>query len=310
MSHLLDFLKRKYNDRNFQKVFTLLSILITVGVLALLIFRNWDDIKYYVLQFRWKNLLFSFGIYSVCLAITVLVWARIMDNLGHKVPFGQHFRAFCISALGKRLPGTLWYIAWRTMMYQEAGFSGKLLLLTSSIEQIAIVFSALIVSTFFSIPIIIKFPYSIIAYVVILAISLLMLHPNISRYFFNRLNVDYSKFKLKDMLKWTLAYLPVWLLVGLMLYSNANVFADVPIKHLFYFIGVCAINGVLSRIFLVLPSNFGFSEISTSLLLAGIVTPGLAIVVGIATRIFTILFEIIWAVISLSISSHSQQNNS
>jgi hypothetical protein len=232
-----------------------------------------------------------------------------MNKLSHKVPFRKHFTTFCISALGKRLPGTLWYIAWRSNLYKEDGYSSKLIILTSSIEMIAIVIAAVVVSLLFSLSLISKFTYSLIGFLIIILAILIFLHPKINRKIFQKLKVDFKKFNYKDLIKWTATYIFIWLLNGTLLFSFSNLFADIKLSQLDYFIGAVALTGVLSRLFLFLPTHFGFGEVSLSLLLSGIMPSSLAVVVALSNRIIITFFEILWASFGLVINRVLEKNN-
>ena len=306
---LSSLLKIIWGSEIARKALTLASILLTTGVLGYLIYSEWNVLYSLLYSIRPWVLILSFCIYSVILLFTSFVWANIMDRLGHKVAFRKHFLTFCISALGKRLPGTLWYVAWRANLYKDDGYQAKFVILTSSVEMVIIVVAAIVVSLFFSIPLILQFSYSIIAFIIVIIGSLLFLHPKINKWIFNKLNVELSKFNYKDILKWIFIYILVWLLVGSLLFTFANLFSSIEITYLSYFIGASALTGVLSRLFLFLPSHFGFGEVSLSLLLSGIMPSSLAVIVALSNRIIITFFEIVWAVLAILIKRIIDMNS-
>lgn len=299
----LNIFKKIWKSKAAQRLVSLGSILLTISILGWLIYSQWDILKEALTDLRPQYLLFAFAVYSIVLFFTTGIWAQILNSLGHISPFRTHFFAFCISALGKRLPGTLWYIAWRANIYQDENHSTKLIVLTSGIELLAIVFAATIISVILAIPLINQFPYSIIGFVIVLIALIILMIPKVNRWIFNKLNVDFSKFSYTDMVIWTLQYIAVWILNGVLLLLIANIFGQVAISKLSYLIGSIALTGVLSRVFLFLPSNFGFGEVSLSLLLSGIMPTSLAAIIAISNRIIITTFEIIWALIALGFKS-------
>jgi len=305
----LPLLKKIWSSKTTQKILTIGSIIITTGILSWLIFSQWDLLKSQFVNFRPSILVICFLIYSVILLLTSSVWAEIMNKLGHKVAFSKHFLTFCISALGKRLPGTLWYIVWRANLYKEDGYSSKFVLLTSGVEMVTIVIAAVIVSLMFSISLISQFNYSIIGFLIIFIASILFLHPKIQEWIFTKLNVDLSRFSYKAIINWTLRYIFIWILIGSLLFSFGNLFSRFPISKIGYFIGATALTGVLSRLFLLLPSHFGFGEVSLSLLLSGIMPTSLAVITALTNRILITCFEIIWAVVAIGIRHIMGSNN-
>lgn len=292
-----------------RKLLTLVSILLTVGILGYLIVSEWEVLRSVLQDIRPRILIYAFLVYSMILLLTSLTWAMIMNSLGHPVAFRKHFLAFCISALGKRLPGTLWYLAWRANLYKKDGYPAKFIILTSGVEMITIVVAATFVSLLFSIPLISQFQYSIIGFAIVILTSLLLLHPKVSRWIVRKLDVELSSFNYKDILKWTLIYILIWLLIGSLLFSFGNLFVELDISTLGYFIGATALTGVLSRLFLFLPSHFGFGEVSLSLLLSGIMPSSLAVVVALSNRIIITFFEIVWALLAIIIKRVLDKNN-
>jgi glycosyltransferase 2 family protein len=298
---ILTILKSLWQKKLAKKFVIIGSIIFSVSILIYLIYTQWGALKTHLSDLRPTVLLFAFLIYAVILLLTSGVWADIINKLGHHVPFSKHFLAFCISALGKRLPGTLWYIAWRANLYQENDYSGRLLVLTSGIEMVAIVLAAIIVSLFFSVSLIGQFGYTIIGYAIIILGILFFFHPKVNQWVFKKLNVDLSRFNYKNMALWTISYIFIWPLIGILLFAFANIFTKFDPSLIGYFIGSTALTGVLSRLFLFLPSHFGFGEVSLSLLLSGIMPSSLAVVVAVSNRILITFFEIIWALIALGI---------
>jgi len=298
---IIHYLKTIWGSGIARKVLTLGSILITAGILGYLIYSEWDVFYSLLQDVRPGVLIYSFGIYSIILFLTSFVWAKIMNRLGHEVAFRKHFLTFCISALGKRLPGTLWYVAWRANLYKEDGYPAKFIILTSGIEMVVIIIAATVVSLLFSIPLITQFKYSIIGFVIVIFSSLLLLHPRVNQWIIEKFNIQITKINNKDILLWSLAYILIWLLVGTLLFSFGNIFSSLELSTLGYFIGATAMTGVLSRLFLFLPSHFGFGEVSLSLLLSGIMPSSLAVVVALSNRVIITFFEIAWAVLAIII---------
>jgi len=280
--------------------FTVGAIFATTLILGYLVFSKWDVLISYPWEIDVKFLCLAFFIYTVILLLNVFVWSSIMNRLGQKMSFNKHFRSITISALGKRLPGTLWYVAWRMQLYR-GNYSLKLITVASGIEMGVTVVSAVIVCIIFSIPLIIEFSWSIYGIIVMLTVSAIMIHPRFIKWVFKRLKIEANNLKYSDLIIWIGLYLIIWILVGSLLYSFSNFYSPISINHLSFFIGSVALIGVLSRLLLFSPSLFGFGEVSLSLLLSRIVPSPLAVVIAVSNRIFTISFEIIWAVFSLLI---------
>lgn len=289
------------NNKGHKLWFSVVAVVLTIGILGYLLVSQWPTIKNYQWNLNYKYLGFAFIVYSIILFFNVLIWTGIMKDLGSRDKVFTHFQAITISALGKRLPGTIWYVLWRAEIYKDS-ISGKLIAVASGVEMAVQIIAAIFVCSIFSIPIIIRYNYSIFIIVFLLAINLALLHPKIIRWIFKKLKVEGNDINYWHLVQWIAGYLIEWVFVGILLYCYANVFIPISENQVTYFIGSVAITGVLSRLLLFSPSTLGFGEISLSLLLSGVMPSSLAVVVAVSNRIFNIGFEILWAMISLFIS--------
>ncbi len=279
-------------------LFMLTSLLLTLGILGWLLWNQYDMLLNYPWDIDIVSLLYAFSIYSLVLFMSTLVWGWITGSIvGKKISFWKHFRAFCISALGKRLPGTVWYVAWRAQIYGEEGLSARAISLASGIEVAVSMLSAVIVSFFFAIPILVEYRLSVWGLVVILAFSLVLVHPSVIAWFRGRLGLNSERINRNLIVVWVLSYVVIRILFGLFFFMVINIFYSLPWQNLPYVIGGQALVAGLSMLLLFLPSNFGFAEVSLSLLLSSIMPSSIAVIVVILNRILTIFFEFIWSFI-------------
>jgi hypothetical protein len=284
--------------------FTLGTILFTAGILGYLIYSQWDVLIKYPWKIQPASIGWAFIVYSIILFFNVLTWTSIMKSLGSKVSLGTHFRSTCISALGKRLPGTFWYVVWRAEIYRE-DVSARLIAFSSGVEMAVTVVAAGITCCLFSISLIMQYQYSIVGIIIVLLVSLIILHPRVIQWILKKLKVETIQIPYKNMLLWISLYIIIWIMVGILLFAIGNIFAPISWDKISYFIGSVALTGILSRLLLFSPSTFGFGEVSLSLLLSNFLPSSLAVIIAISNRIIIIIFEILWAVFSLTLS-HSK----
>ena len=223
-----------------------------------------------------------------------------MRRLGSSVDIVTHFRSTTISALGKRLPGTLWYVWWRAEIYKE-NFSAQAIAYASTIEMAVTILASVIICLLFAIPMITQYQYSLVGIILLFIISLAAIHPRLMRWFLKKFGTEAYRIRYRDLLSWIVLYMIIWMLVGVLLFNISNIVTNVSPEKISYLIGSVAITGILSRLLLFSPSAFGFTEVSLSLLLTGIMPSSIAVIVALANRIIVTCFEIIWALISLSV---------
>jgi glycosyltransferase 2 family protein len=306
ISRLISRFQREQNRNNRRNriAFTILAVLLTTAILGYLIYSQKELLLNYDWSFHPAYLGSAFIVYTVILAINVLTWASIMHSLGSKVDIGTHFRSTTISALGKRLPGTLWYVWWRAEIYKE-NFSTKIVTFASAIEMSITIIAAVIVCALFAIPIITQYKFSLIAIIILFAISLASLHPRVMQWLLRKMGSEDIRVGFGNLLLWVTLYFIIWILVGVLLFNVSNIVTNISPDKISYFIGSVALTGILSRLLLFSPSTFGITEVSLSLLLSAIMPSSVAVVVALANRILIMSFEVIWAFLSIILGRHS-----
>jgi glycosyltransferase 2 family protein len=269
--------------------------LLTAGVFGWLIYRQRNIFLNFHGEFRPLPILFSFLFYTIIQFLVAFIWGEIMNRFGGKVKFNKHFRFFCISALGKRLPGTVWYIPWRAKMYDSLGITLGLVSIASGVELAVQIISGLLVTLFFAIPILYRYQASLWVGVALFIFCLFILHPKVLQWTGQRLKLDLGRIGYRTILSWIMQYTLCWIIGGFMYYCVVNIFIPVPISQIIYIIGAWTLTGALSLSLFILPSNFGFNEISLSLLLSLIIPSPVAVIVAVGGRILLFTYELLWA---------------
>lgn len=306
ISRLISRFQREQNSNNRRNkiVFSVIAVFLTSAILGYLIYSQKDVLLNYDWSFNLAYLASAFFVYTIILSMNVLTWTSIMHSLGSRVDIGTHFRSTTISALGKRLPGTLWYVWWRAEIYKE-NFSPKVITFASTIEMSITILAAIIVCALFAIPMITQYKFSLIGILILLVISLASLHPRVMRWLLRKLGSESIHVGFGNLLLWVALYFMIWVLVGVLLFNVSNIVTSVSPDKISYFIGSVALTGILSRLLLFSPSSFGFTEVSLSLLLSGIMPSSVAVVVALANRIIVMAFEVIWALLSIILGRYS-----
>jgi len=135
-------LKHQHNPHRGNWIST--SVLLsTIVVLGILLIRENENLC----QFdNWRTYLIvcekGFLLYPLSLSTQALVWSRIIRRLG-KVDNGWHdIEIYAYSHLMRRLPGAVWYLASRTMMYYGRGIDARITLAASGLEWLLLVVTA------------------------------------------------------------------------------------------------------------------------------------------------------------------------
>ena len=104
------------------------------GVLALLlavfvwraVARNWDAFRALEIDLRVDPLFVALAAACVLLTYALLIeaWRRVLAGWGERLPFGAAAKIWCVSNLGRYVPGKIWSIAGLAVLARRAGVSG------------------------------------------------------------------------------------------------------------------------------------------------------------------------------------------
>jgi uncharacterized membrane protein YbhN (UPF0104 family) len=282
--------------------FTGLALLATGLILGYLLLSQWDLLVHYQWQINWILLLPIFLLYTFNLLLVTQVWSDILSFLGVKGGILSHFRNYCISNLMKRLPGTIWYVAWRAQFYNsERGISPKVVSLASGIELAVFSIATVITAIIFSFPMILwgSVKFWVLMGVVIVCVAFLI--PSVQRRLFSWAGETNVSIPPITLVKWIAEYVLTRLIGGSMLFLIVRLFYPLGYNQLVTVIGIHSLVAALSLAVFFLPTNLGFTEVGISLLLSTILPSSIAVIIVIANRILMLLFDLAWGGISLRI---------
>jgi glycosyltransferase 2 family protein len=294
---------KPFQNRWIKWAITLFTFGGTAGILGYLLYSQRDLLLSYAWVVRWQPVIISFIVYSLALLIVVAAWVSIVNSFGAHVSLKRHFRYFCISNLSRRLPGTVWYIAYRAHFYGQEGLSVRSTSMATAVEFAVSIISASLISMIFAVSFLLKNPLGILLVITLLVVCLIFLQPKVIGWLLRRMGQAESWYDLRSILKWTGLYMLFWLVGGTLFFLTANIIYPLDIQYLGIVIGAFAIVGLVGRAITFLPSNMGLQEISYSLILSTIMPASVAIVLALANRIVVIGFEILWTLLSLVIES-------
>ncbi len=289
----------------FQYGFTLLVL----GVIALQVLRNWEEIKNYPWHFEYWSLLLSFFAYACAMAFAVLCWRSIMGRLVDLWPLRTHFRIYCMTTVAKRLPSPVWYIGARVLGYEALGIAKTLTGMALGIEVLIYIFSGFLFSFVFSA----VGPFWAILrespWLGLLAIPLLLLlfYPNwlvrLANWGLRRLKRPPITLQLssKDVVVWCIYYLGVWAGGAMMVFLLTRSIYPVAIDYLLFVFGAWTISGVigtLGQFTLITLAGFGIRQAALAYILSFAIPWPVAIAVALLSRILVPIYEGFWALVA------------
>ncbi|MES2305819.1 MAG: lysylphosphatidylglycerol synthase domain-containing protein [Gemmatimonadota bacterium] len=100
--------------------------LVILYFLVIKVIKNWDDFKAQQIQwhFRWEFIIASLLVTWVMYGFLILGWRSVLHGWRQWIRAVDAARIWCLSSLGKYIPGKVWAIAGMAVMAQREGVSG------------------------------------------------------------------------------------------------------------------------------------------------------------------------------------------
>lgn len=280
---------------------TLLTLGIVLATTAGVLYWRRDELAGLTWRLHLGYLVLSAVMFCAALLLVVWLWARLIQALGHPLPFFTHLRYFGLSNVAKRLPGTLWYVAGRAYLYRQAGISPTRITLASGLEVIIAALSNLIVSTVFAGPHLLSYLNTHVMVGPAIAMSalfgLVLIHPRIVAFVLEKIEKrkPESLPSYAFLVSQVMLYTGVWILGGMMFYTICAAITELSPAYITFVVGVWAMSSLFSNLILFLPANLGAKEISSSLLLSTIMSIPAAIAGSVLSRVLVTAYETLWA---------------
>ncbi len=288
-------------NQAIRKFFVLGLTLVILAGLGAMIYNSRELLLSYEWRIRPLPLIASFLIYTVALALAALAWGLIMNQIAGESSWIGHLRIYYVTNLTKRLPGVLWYVLGRTVMYDQVGVSKTLVSVGSGLEFILLIVSGIMVSLL-SWPLLPALDLGKPWWLLLGLIGgLIVVHPTVINFILHKLRIRSDTFRAlryRSIMAWLFIYFVIWLMGGIILFSVIATIYPISLTLLPGVIGAWGLSGIIAMLGTFSPSGFGLREISLSLLLALLIPSGVAVIAAILIRILLTLYEAGWALIA------------
>ncbi len=284
--------------KKIRGVISLVVLIVWIGTLGFIMWKIWgarDTLIPYLHKVNYANFIGVFIGYIASLVASIIGWSSIMHRLSKSISWFKHAQIFALTLFWRRLPGTIWYVGGRMMIYNQLGVPNRTILLASGLELTLAIVTGGVVGLGLLMPFGANIPSQIIAMLIIVAIiAILVLHPAALNAVFKQAeHSPKENIRIKDILGWSAIYIVMWVFGGFMLAQLVAAFNSIELANVSKFIGIWALAGTAGLLTFFLPSTFGATEVTITALLAQIMPLPLAGAIAILTRILTTIFEIV-----------------
>lgn len=274
-------------------------IVATVWWLGGMIRENWGELR----RFRWDAdpLLLGASIVAhvAVLAFGVWVWSRVLRHFEHPpVRLGTLLRIWFVSNLARYVPGKVFQFIAVAQLSRGAGLSGAVLLTSVLVHTGITLVSALVVGAWTLTGGIVPGMDPTAGAWMATGVAAAAVHPA----FLNRVLGIIPRLLRKDVIRWNAGWLDGlallalsilnWALYGAAYYLFVASLVDVRLMLMVPMAGVNALSFLLGYLS-PLPGGTGLREVSMTALLHAHFPEGVSAVISIATRLWTVVAELL-----------------
>jgi len=265
-------------------------------LLAAIVWGAWryrGEIIPYLGHLNFLKLTLSCIYYLAALILAVIGWSLTIQVFAPGIHWWTHVRIYLVTLVTRRLPGTVWYIGGRMVLYKHLGVSNIKTSVASMVEMVTYLGTNCLVGGLL-LPLGSKMkPELAVVLIAGALIGCALLHPRILFWLMTRLHRPLEKpLKLKQPASWVFVHIGGLIAGGLMITQIIRSFQTITSQNVITVIAAFAISGAAGYLTFFLPSSFGMSDITLAALLSTFLPLSLAAVVAILFRVLTTLFEV------------------
>jgi hypothetical protein len=288
------------------RLVTLFFVALSVIIIASVMVANWESFRTFDWRIRPSWIAYGTAALVLDLFLGAVGWHWLVARLTEQRRFRTNLKFWCYANLARRIPGPIWYIGSRAVLYETAGLPKATTSLLSALELVMILVSGialfLLTLPFWVLPAAVRQQlHSSWFLLLIVPASLALVHPRVLNWLWARIGGRRPAQQLRwaDTVGWLIFYLGVWLIGAFTLFSAVNLVHPLPLSHFPDVAGMWAAAGAVSLAGTLTLTGIGLRELSLTLLLASFVPAPVALVIAILLRVLWLLGELTGALLSL-----------
>lgn len=295
-----------YLDNRIRRIVFAIILFVSLIFIVYAISANWSEFQAQEIQFDYRFIILAIIFYPVGMLPTAASWHFTLQTVGVELPFRTNLRIYSLSSLPRHIPGFVWYISSRTLLYKEedvptattltaSGAEVILLALTGFLSALMLLISGNRLNPEFEairIAVYIAFP------ILILLIISVPLVNRLLPYLLQRRGLSQVPKVHQRKLILTLSLMFIaWLGGGFILYLLSRAFYPMEISSIPALVGAWGAAGAVSLTIGIGIQGLGIREITLSALLSLLMPPIIAIILAIAFRLVLTIGEFLWVLL-------------
>lgn len=293
----------------FRRLLTFGILAFTLGLLAVLLVRGRAELRQITSWTDcWMALGQSFLLYPVSLTIQALTWSMMIGRLAQIARGWHDVEIYAYTHLMRRLPGGVWYLVGRTMVYRELGAEGTATLAASGLEWLLLLLAAGLVwgsiklfrvtTWWLGAALILGVAAAVLAtarWIAAHGAEIQSRLPGFAHRWMEAWSATPARPRAGELALWTGAYAVAYGIGGLILFRLVISLAPAAGVTLPDAVSVWALTGgVASLTSTILPAGLGIRELTLTALLTPEVATTRAVLVALLLRALFIVGDLIW----------------
>lgn len=276
------------------KVVLYLVWAVLFAFLAYTVWKSRDQLLPYLTKADYSQFIIVAAIYLLALLLAVLNWAVIMHAFQSSISLWMHAKIYLVSMVSRRLPGTIWYVGGRMVLYKKLGVPSIKTASASGIEfVISFVADALLAAFFIPLGLNLTKVW-LIPLILVAVLGLLVLRPKTISKIMTKLKYPLVQpVRMSQVMSWLFLRMALVLTGGVMIFFTIRIFTPLGFDALLFVLGARALSGAAGMLTFLLPSSMGASDLTLLAMLSAMIPTSLATVIALLVRIYTTLFELI-----------------
>lgn len=286
-----------------------LLVLAAAAFLGLTIARHWRQLETFHWDVRWLAMAASVAALTAVFAWGVFVWKLVLDRFDRPtIHLRQLFRIWFLSNLARYVPGKIWQFVGAAEIARLAGLSRTLVLTSMVVHMGFTLLAAGVVSAGILLPAGLPQGVSTAGLALLAAASLLLVHPAVLNFALGSL----ARLLHRDVLEWRgrwrdgLLLLALsagsWILYGAAFGLFIHSLVGVAAADLLPLAAVNALSFLVGYAVFLAPAGLGAREGAMALLLRPFAPAGIAAMVAVLSRLWTVAAELLGAAIVLTLT--------
>lgn len=287
--------------------FVSVIILLAGGIfIAYALVSNWNQLRTQGVELDYKYAVLALLLYPLGMLPTAAAWHTLLGSIGARKGFRVNLRIYSLSCLPRNVPGFVWFIASRSLLYQEQGVPASWIVASSVAETLLLAFTGFATATLLAlssnIPLVESMGTVRVAPLIAIAVLLAVVAgaPFLDRIVHRLLPGQKTIDRVPPVSRTGMAFVLVWMLLawcggGVLLFIAAHIVMTPSWSALPTFIGIWGAAGAVSLTVGVGIQGIGIREITLAALLSTIMPPFAAAILAILFRIILTAGELVWA---------------